>query len=118
MTRPRRSRAARVAGRADRRHARCPDSVARSRRGASAGVELEDDAADLDVVAGLEALRLERGDHAHAAEPVLDVRERLLTLEVVAGDEAVDRLPGHPVLPRPDTLDAEGTRRSGAEDAV
>src|SRR4051812_28784163 len=35
-------------------------------------VELERHAADLDVVAGLEAGALERRDHAHAPQPVLD----------------------------------------------
>ena len=59
--------------------------------GRRARVELEDDAADLDVVTRLEAGRLERVDHAHAAQAVLDVRQRLLVLEVVAGDQALDR---------------------------
>ena len=31
-------------------------------------------------------------DHAHAAQPVLDVRERLLVLEVVAREQALDRV--------------------------
>ena len=41
-------------------------------------IELEHHAAELDVVAGFEPLVLERGDHAHPAQPVLDVGERLL----------------------------------------
>ena len=69
------------------------DDVAGHRQlgGRLSGVELEHDAADLDVVARLEARRLERADHAHAAQAVLDVRQRLLVLEVVARDQALDR---------------------------
>ena len=37
---------------------------------------------------------LERGDHAHAPQPVLDVRERLLVLEVVARDQPLDGVAG------------------------
>src|SRR3954454_17776890 len=47
-----------------------------------ARVELEHDAADLDVVAGLESRVLKDGEHSHAAQPVLHVSERLLVLEV------------------------------------
>ena len=56
-----------------------------------ARVELEHDPAELDVVAGLEPARLERRDHAHPAQPVLDVGERLVVLQVVARDQPVDR---------------------------
>src|SRR4051794_9369175 len=56
----------------------------------SAGVELEHDAGDLDVVARLEALGLERVDHAERPQPLLDVRQRLLVAEVVAGEQALD----------------------------
>ena len=66
----------------------------------AARVELEHDPAELDVVAGLEPARLERRDHAHAAQPVLDERERLVVLHVVAGDQPVDRLAGHAELAR------------------
>src|ERR1044072_1987997 len=55
--------------------------------GTVGGVELERHAAQLDVVARFEPLGLERGDHAHAPQAVLDVRERLVVLEVVAGDQ-------------------------------
>ena len=61
-----------------------------ARRYGRAGVELEDHAADLDVVAGLEARRLERADHAHAAQAPLDVGERLLVVEVVAREQPLD----------------------------
>src|SRR3954471_15849184 len=47
-----------------------------------ARVELEDDAADLDVVAGLESCSLQRVDHAHALQAALDVGLRLLVLHV------------------------------------
>src|SRR3954452_15768865 len=53
--------------------------------GTSGGIQLEDDAADLDVVAGLEPRPLERADHAHAPQAVLDERLRLLVLEIPAG---------------------------------
>ena len=56
------------------------------------GIQLEDDAADLDVVAGLEARAFERADHAHPPQPRLDQRLRLLVLEVPAGDQPLDRL--------------------------
>src|SRR3954453_15023350 len=42
------------------------------------GVELEHDAGDLDVVAGLEARGLERADHPEPVQAALHVRERLL----------------------------------------
>src|SRR5918995_1083203 len=61
----------------------------------SAGVELEDDAGDLHVVARLEARRLERLDHAERAEPLLDVAERLVVVHVVAGDQPLDALALH-----------------------
>src|SRR5689334_24136020 len=51
------------------------------------GVELEHGAEDLDVVAGLEARALERADHAHPVQPALDVRLRLLVLEVPAHEQ-------------------------------
>ena len=47
---------------------------------------------DLDVVAGLEARRLERAITPMRAQAVLDVRERLLVLEVVARDQPLDRV--------------------------
>src|SRR3954453_21310430 len=50
--------------------------------GTLGGVQLEDDAADLDVVPGLDPRPLERADHAHPPQPRLDERLRLLVLEV------------------------------------
>src|SRR3954468_20974792 len=81
-----------------------------------AGVELEDDPRDLDVVAGLESLLPERGDHAHAPEPVLDVGERLLVLEVVAGDQALHGVAGDAELPPAQLLHVEAAARARAED--
>src|SRR3954469_13197559 len=43
-------------------------------------IQLEHGAADLDVVARLEARALQCGDHAHAMEPALDVGLGLLVL--------------------------------------
>src|SRR3954468_21861760 len=60
--------------------------------GTSARVQLEHDAADLDVVAGLEPRPLERADHAHPPQPRLDQRLRLLVLQVPARDQAIDGL--------------------------
>src|SRR4051794_3533946 len=77
----------------------------------SAGVELEDDPRDLDVVAGLESFSLERGDDAHPAQPVLDVGERLVVLEVVTGDQAIDRLAGDPERAGADPLHLEAPPR-------
>ena len=62
----------------------------RARRCYTLRVELERDPGDLDVVAGLEALRLERADHADPPQPALEVRERVLVVEVVAGDQPLD----------------------------
>src|SRR3954447_21515844 len=46
--------------------------------GTLGGIELEDGAADLDVVAGFEPRALQRGDHAHALQTPLHVRLGLL----------------------------------------
>ena len=54
------------------------------------GVELERHTCDLDVVARLKALILERADHADTAQPPLEVRQRVLVLEVIARDEPFD----------------------------
>src|SRR3954463_14977773 len=81
-----------------------------------AGVELEDDPRDLDVVAGLESLLLERGDHSHPPQPVLDVGERLVVLEVMAGDQALDGVAGDAELARTGPLDLERAARGRAED--
>src|SRR5262249_62353908 len=62
------------------------------RRGLSR-IELEHDAADLDIVTGLEPGRLQRADDAHPVQAVLDVRERLVVLEVVAGGRPPPRRP-------------------------
>jgi hypothetical protein len=56
----------------------------------SARIQLEHDARDLDVVAGFESLGLERADDAHPLQAVLDVGQRLVVLEVVAGQQALD----------------------------
>src|SRR5215831_3597970 len=55
-------------------------------------VELEHDTGDLDVVARLEALLLQRADHAHPPQPALDVGQRLVVVEVMTGDQALDLL--------------------------
>ena len=57
-------------------------------------------------------------DHAEPVEAALDVRQRLLVLEVVAGDQAVDDLAGDAELAGPEALDLELARRRGAVDAV
>ena len=56
-------------------------------------VQLELDARrDLDLVAGLESLGLERADHADPPQPALEVGQRVLVVEVVAGDQPLDAL--------------------------
>src|SRR5215213_5693164 len=84
----------------------------------SAGVELEDDAADLHVVAGLEARGLERLDHAERTQALFDVAERLLVVHVVAGDQALHALALHPERALAYALDPEGVAAAGAVDAV
>ena len=78
----------------DDRRSQLDDGDRHAAAGSLRRVELEHHAAELDVVAGFEAPRLERRDHAHPLQPVLDVRQRLLVLEVVARDQAVDRVAG------------------------
>ena len=69
---------------------------------------------DLDVVARLEARGLERADHAHAPQAPLDVDQRVLVVEVVAGDQPVDRARPHAEQPVLDALDAEAAARRRA----
>ena len=83
----------------------------------SGGVELEHDAADLDVVARLEPCALERGDHAHPAQAALDVGQRLLVLEVVARDQALDGVAADAeVAVRPTRSTSNAAPRGRAED--
>src|SRR5215218_9980282 len=89
-----------------------------SATGLLSGIELEDDTADLDVVAGLEAGGLQRADDAHPVQAVLDVGERLVVLEVVAGEQALDGLAGDTEGARPDALDPPAPLGSRAERAV
>src|SRR4051812_31594271 len=84
--------------------------------GTSGGIQLEDDAADLDVVAGLEPRPLERPDHAHPPQAVLDERLRLLVLEVPAGDQPVHGLAGHDPAAVGPARDLERLRLRRAED--
>src|SRR5947208_1136349 len=83
-----------------------------------ARVELEHDARDLDVLAGLETRRLEGADHSEGAEPVLDVAQRLLVLDVVARDQALDPAAADPVDPVGHALDAVAVVGARAIDAM
>src|SRR4051794_13066470 len=83
-----------------------------------AGVEFEDRARDLHVVARLEPGRLERAHHAHRPEALLDVAHRLVVVGVVAGYEPLDPLPLHPKRSRRRALDLERLAGAGAVDAV
>ena len=74
-------------------------------------IELELDAADLDVVARLEAGLLQRLDHADALEAALEVGHRLLVLDVVAQHEPVDPLADDAEAAFLDALDLEAARR-------
>src|SRR4051794_7970138 len=61
-----------------------------TKRAIAAGLsrmQLEHDAADLDVVARLESGRLERAHDAHPMQAPLDVRQRLVVVEIVAGQQ-------------------------------
>src|SRR3954447_4711856 len=60
----------------------------------SSRVQLEFEIADDHLVAGLEPGPLERGDHADLTQPVLQVVERLLVLEVVTRHQQLDAAPG------------------------
>src|ERR1700722_12132204 len=55
-------------------------------------IKLEDDARDLDIIAGLEAGRLERTDHTEPTQAALEVLQGVLVVEVVARDQLVDAL--------------------------
>ena len=81
-------------------------------------VELEDDAGDLDVVAGLEPGRLQRADHTEPAQTALEVRERVLVVEVVARDQPLDASPLDDEAALVVLRDAEAAARRRAEDAV
>ena len=59
---------------------------------------------------------LERRDDAHPPQPVLDVRERLIVVEVVAGDQAVDRIARDAELAVAELLDRERPARRRTED--
>src|SRR5262245_55088664 len=75
-----------------------------------ARVQLEDRAADLDFVAGLESCTLERLDHAHPVQPPLDERLRLLVFHVMARDQPLDRLAGDDPLAGVGARDVERAR--------
>src|SRR3954447_15140483 len=81
-----------------------------------ARVQLEDRAADLDLVAGLESCPLERRDHAHPVQPPLHQRLCLLVLQVVARDQALDRLAGNDPLAGVRPRDVERARRARTQD--
>src|SRR3954464_7963720 len=81
-------------------------------------VELEDDARDLDVVARLEAGGLERPHHAHPPQAPLDVDQRVLVVEVVPRDQAVDGVALDAEQLVVDARDLESAPRRGAEHAV
>ena len=57
-------------------------------------------------------------DHAEAVQAALDVGERLLVLEVVAGDQALDDVAGDAELAGAGLLDLELAGRGGPVDAV
>src|SRR4051812_9029336 len=83
-----------------------------------AGVEFEDRARDLHVVAWLEPGSLERAHHAHRPEALLHVAHGLVVVGVVAGEEPLDPLPLHAEGPRRRALDRERLAGAGAVDAV
>src|SRR3954452_7013348 len=84
--------------------------------GTSGRGQLEDGAADPDVVACLEARPLQGGDDPHAVQAALDVSLRLLVLEVPAQEQALDRIAGHDPLAGGAAGDRELARGGRAED--
>src|ERR1700739_862639 len=74
------------------------------------GVELEGDAADLDLVARLEARPPEPPDRPDAPQPPLEVVHRVLVLDVVAREQHLDAAPPHGERAGPQRLDPEATR--------
>src|SRR4051794_11663350 len=80
--------------------------------------KLEGHAADLDVVARLEAGGLERAADAERFQALLEVLERVGVADVVAGDEAVDALAGHAEHAGARALHVELATGAGAEDPV
>src|SRR4051812_1819011 len=97
-------------------------TVALTRRTLSAErrarVELEQRAGDLHVVARLEARRLERADHADRAQPLLDVGERLVVVDVVAREQPLYTRTTHPEHAVGAALDAEALVRARPVHAV
>ena len=81
-------------------------------------IELEHDARDLHVVARLETGGPQRLDHPERAQALLDVSQRLVVLDVVASDQAVDAPALHPKEARPDPVDPVGVALAGPVDAV
>src|ERR1035438_3429423 len=63
----------------------------RARR--SGGVGIERDARDLDLIARLEALRLQRLQHADPSQPALQIRHRVLVVDLVARQQSLDAPP-------------------------
>ncbi len=82
------------------------------------GVEVEDNACDFDLVPRLEAGLQQRVDHADSAKPPLEMRERLVVVEVVAREKTIDS----PTCDRVPALchlaDLERAIGGGAEHAV
>src|SRR5436190_18799455 len=92
-----------------------PPALGAERR---ARVELEHHAADLDVVAGLEAGRLERADHADRAQALLEIAQRVLVADVVPRHEALDASPRDPEGAVAGALDREALAGARPVDAV
>src|SRR4051812_20377404 len=81
-------------------------------------MQLEHDAADLHVIARLEARLLEGPHDTDALERPLHVRQRLVVLQVVARDQAVDAAADDAEGPVIDAFDAEPPLGRGAEGHV
>src|SRR5256885_657381 len=74
--------------------------------------------ADLDLVPRLEALAPERPQHAHPAQPLLQIGHRLLVLYVIAREQALDTRPVHHKGPLAAALDLEARARGRPEHHV
>src|SRR5947209_18224490 len=89
------------------------ESTRRARFGFLFRVQLERHPRDLYVVARLEALVLERADHADPTQASLQVRQRVVVVEVVARDQALDSATGDPDAAVAEPLDAPLAFRPG-----
>src|ERR1700682_4849623 len=76
---------------------RCqPTSCSSTQRASLAGgarIQLEGHAPYLDLIAGAKTLLLQRPEHSDPTQPFLHIRHRIIVLDVIACQQALDALP-------------------------